>query len=149
MSNFTSAQLASEINTDPAGVGYAAHVAAGADGAVAAQLNAVGAGAPYVVNREPIAAGIFTALIDEAEFAAASQGARDYLRMLATGGTIDINNAIIKGALNALITQAAWPNTRARLIASLTRQGSRAEVLWGVLTTVSATDVAHALRGGF
>lgn len=146
---FTSAQLAAEINTDPTAIGYASSVAAGAVGAVAAQLNTVGATAAYKINREPVSVGVFTALIDEVEFAAATQGARDYIRMLAGSSTVDLNNAVIQAALNGLITVATWPNTRARLISALTRQGSRAEVLWGALTVISSSDVARSLGGTF
>lgn len=143
----TPAQLNTEITTDPAAMGYAASVTAGADGDIAAKLNAVGAGAPFVVNREPISVGVFTALLDLTEFATLTQAQRDWLRMLVAASTIDINNAVIKAALNGLFTQAAFPTTRARLIAALTRQGSRAEVLWGAGTIITAADVARALRG--
>lgn len=144
--SFTYQQLHDEIVNDPTGVGYAADVTAGSDGNIATKLNTVGSTQAYVVNREPIASATFTALIDLTEFSAGTQAQRDYLGMIVAAPTVDLNNAVVKAALTALFSAAAWPNTRARMSAALTRQGSRAEVLWGTGVAVGAGDVSHVLR---
>lgn len=134
--------LASEINTDPAALGYAAPKQAGNDIAVAVLLNAVGAGVSFQVNREPISSALFIANMDPTEFAALTQAQLLRLLIILSGDSVDINGANTQTSLLGI-----FPNpgaTKTAIAALLKRQGSRAEVLFGRGTVITGYDVAHA-----
>ncbi len=153
----TPSQLKAELTDDPAGLGYAALVAAGNDAALAALLNAPGAGS---VNRREVPRGeLLEALAGTgglaAVYAAAvdPQGAAFSVAKAATLilddplGTVDYTRAGTR-ALVAALGPGALAVLTAQQLAALqgvcAKSGSRAEVLWGDGATVSAQQVGEA-----
>lgn len=156
--------LATEINTDPRSYGYAAHVAAGNDQAVAGLLNlardGTNGGPAVVIRRADIASREimeairitdYTALPANPNTSALSQERRalswleslvnaDRVRLLNDDGT---NNPVMSNFADMF---PAGTGTRDRLVALAQRHGSRAEELFGRDAAVTADDVAKALR---
>lgn len=155
MANYTLAQLATELNTDPTAVGYASPIASGDDTAVATLLNTVNQA--IQVKRIDITPSEILEQIDFADFATGlnvahiswfeSATQQRVLRLVAEDGT---DTRILRNIKNLLLANGAAganPQSRARLNAISLRAGSRAEQLWGAGTIVTNVDVAHALRG--
>lgn len=143
--SFTSAALASEINTDPKALGYAAPKASGADGAVAAILNATYAGVGTVYRRNIAPHEIEECLV-YAELGSLTVQQWQLFQTVLEAGVIDASKATIQNILIGM-----FPNTTttyANLVAvAKTPNPTRAEELWGQGTVVTVADVAHALRG--
>ena len=145
-------QLATELNTDPAGLGYSPLVAAGRDAALVDALNQVRPGGAFQVDRERVPTWAIFGSIDAAEFLALTATQREQLLVLLNAGQVDLSNANIRNILVCCGAGAgtgifANPSaTRTNLIALAKRQGSRAEVLWGSGTVVNGRDVSLALR---
>lgn len=139
-------QLATEIQTDPLGLGYAAHVAGGNDSAIADLLNLFRVG--IFVDRNFITGNEFLDAVVQADYnaLAANSDARPWVKTLATMGQIDVKSANVRAIVAAIFP--AGSETRANLIALQTRQGSRAEQLFGIGVSVSFLDVARALGRG-
>jgi hypothetical protein len=141
--SFTTAQLASEINSDPTGLGYAQHVASGDDAGIAAILNTVGT---TKVFRNDIAVHEVINAIVAADFAALTQVQLSKLTLFFTAtNVIDATNANTRTIFLAIFTGMA--GTITALTALAQRNGMRAEVLWGVGTVITAGNVSFALRG--
>ncbi len=139
---FTLAQLASEINNDPASLGLVALRDVGSDQAIADALNLVRAGAGFVINRNDIRAKELQGAVVFAEYVALAQAQRDLWQALLTIAPLDAGDAQTRASVAAIFSAGT---TRTALVALATRQGSRAEVLWGTGTHVAAIDVSRAL----
>ncbi len=137
---FTLTQLAAEINTDPTALGLVALKAAGSDQAIADVLNLSRVG--ITVDRNDIRAKELQGAVVTAEYLALAQPQRDLWQALLTIAPLDAGDANTKASVAAVFS--AGP-TRTALVALATRQGSRAEQLWGTGTTVSAISVSRAL----
>jgi hypothetical protein len=141
--SFTTAQLQSEINTDPSGQGYAPLVSAGNFAGVAAKLNTVGA--TNIFRNDVGVREVINAIV-AADFAALTALQVAKLQMMFTGTvTLDATSANTRSILAGIFS--GMTNTVNALTALAQRPGSRAEVLWGAGTVVSWQDVAHALTG--
>ncbi len=137
---FTLPQLATEINTDPTALGLVALKAAGSDQAIADALNLSRAG--ITVDRNDIQAKELQAAVVVAEYVALAQPQRDLWQALLTIAPLNAGDANTKAAVAAVFSAGA---TRTALVALATRQGSRAEQLWGTGGRVQALDVSRAL----
>ncbi len=145
-------QLQTELSTDPENLGYAALVAAGSDSGLVDLLNAVGSGSAYVVTvttltkdqalvaTTPIVFAITRAsILPDANIIAYWSSMLDHLR---AADQIDVPTvaALLDGAIaDGVLTQD-------QVTAATTRQGSRAEVLFGAGTVITDTDVAIAQK---
>lgn len=138
------AALKTELQNDPAALGYAALITAGNDQGLADALNLVRNGVPYQINREPIATALFITKMDSAEFAALTQPQLLRLNTMLIGGAVDINDANTQTSLLGIFP--ANGASKAAVQALLKRQGSRAEVLFGRGVVVTATDVEYARK---
>jgi hypothetical protein len=152
--------LATEINTDPNGYGYAAWVALGSDGGVADLLNVVRI--TIDIKRtdiscrelyEAISVADYTALGANPNAGALSQERR-YLAWL-TGLVAlsrvrlvneDGTDTPVMANLDAMFGSAT--GSYARIHALALRKGSRAEQLFGADTFITGEQVGWALRGG-
>lgn len=137
------AALASEINVDPAALGYAAPKAAHDGVTIAAIMDAVGVGASFQVFRGVIPSYEIINSTVPAEWAALSAAEKQRYQTITGAGQVDTTNQNIRDAFLAMF--AAGTATRTALIAMAKRQGSRAEVLFGVGVSVSHIDVKQAL----
>jgi len=136
------AALKSEIELDPAGLGYA--TLGGNDVGIAALLNQPGAGS---VERVFITAPELQGALDAAEYSAFSAAfiGRWQAILMATMDALPVNTGNLKQQLLAMFPNSAGTaNSRANLIALQTKNGSRAEVLFGDGTAISAGDVGLA-----
>jgi hypothetical protein len=143
----TDAELAAEINTDPAGLGLPALAAAHNDAAVAAALNA------------PTASLISLGTISKQDFvfkwafitvrivglpAALSAKWQWLFAVAVESGIVVLDGALLiatraAAIADGLCTAAEWDSVALR-------PGSRAELRWGVGTIVSADRVADVFR---
>lgn len=149
MPAFTPAQLAAEINGDPAAIGYATKVAAKDDAGVAALLNTPTA---TDVFRNDIGMNEVVNAIPAADFITLTQLQVSKLSlMFQSTPTIDGTSSNIRTILGSAVAAtglfATLPNTIAALTALAKRKGTRAEVLWGIGTVIGQADVSFALRG--
>lgn len=143
----TSTSLASEIQADPAALGYAALVAAGDDASIVAALNLRRAGASFQVFRNDISQADIVGCIASADFKAATALQIAKLQFLFPPGVLlDASSANTRQIILDLFTGAS-AGTISALTAVASRQGSRAEVLFGVGAVVAISDVSFALRG--
>lgn len=133
-----------ELQTDPAGLGYGPHLLTGSYSPVVGLLTAARAG--VTVFRGVIPAYEVINATEPAEWTALSAAEKQRYQTLTGAGEVDVSNANVRAAFSAMF--GVGTATRAALIALATRPGSRAEQLWGVGTSVSAEDVARALREG-
>ena len=142
---FTTAQLTAEIQNDPAGLGYAAFFdAADEDQQIAGLLNQVrGTISVFLPNVSPSA--VAAALV-KADWDALAAGDKQLFASLLAVQSFDLTSASLRLLFGALFP--AGSTTRANLLAIASRNGSRAEQLWGTGTSVSLTAVAVALGRG-
>lgn len=139
------AALKTELGTDPAGIGYAASVAAGNDTETARLINEVRTVAPtFTINRGPVSSQLVVNEFDATEFGLLVTNDLLRLSIVTQFGTVDLSDASTRQILGAIFP-AGGP-TRTNLIALATRACSRAEFLFGRGTEVSPVDVAKALR---
>lgn len=147
--------LATELTTDPQTYGYAALISAGSDAGLADLLNKVRDGtdgeAAITVRRADIAPNEILEAIDNRDFITSPNIAHASwfesvtqlrtIRLVNADGT----NTRVLGNLRRLVNDTQGSQTRLDAIA--VRNGSRAEQLFGVSTSITADDIARALRG--
>lgn len=138
---FTYTQLRSEIQTDPAALGYAGKTPE----QQLALLNALPGPAGETVNVTGMTPQAFGQSMVESEWAALTVQQCLYLVMLALTGSINPNNATVKAGVLAIF--GAGTTTRANLSAALTRTCSRAEFLWGAGTVIGPNDLLNVTAG--
>ena len=136
------AALKTEIQNDPAGLGYAPFVAEGADNAIAGLLNAIITG--NKVNTGSLTSDKLKQCITQADYAGLTTAQRSWLDFISQAPNIDLNNTTVAGGLNTLFPSGT---SRNNVIAAQQRDGSRAEKLFGAGTFITDLDVAKALRG--
>lgn len=156
--SFTSADLASELNNDPAGLGYSPLLLAGNDAALVAALNQVRAGAPYLVSKGTVSRdsflGTWSDVIDNirtiSDTTIHDRWTWRVEKLLIPKETINYDDPQIAGFFAQMIadglTGAGGALTTGDVDARTKRQGSRAEVLWGAGTVITLKDVSLALR---
>lgn len=136
--NYT--QLKQELQTDPTGMGYATVI--GNYQALTDLLNAPRAG--VTVEKVSVQPHELIASVTPTEYIALTQAQRDYLALLPALRTLDIRTgSSLRNALNAVFGPAT--TTRANYTALASRQGTRAEQLWGADTFVRPADIDQAL----
>lgn len=134
--------LRTELETDPGGFGYGPHVAAGSTGILAAILNQE---RPAIrLDRGVIEGWQIVNAIVPAEWRAITDAQRRAIEFIVSAGSVDVSDGNVKDTF--LDAFAGGTATRAALVGLATRDGSRAEELFGV--AVSHLDVARALREG-
>jgi hypothetical protein len=139
--SITPAALKTEITTDPMALGLTAAMTAGNFQQVANLLNAVGAGANYVINvTSLLPSKVFSAIV-QTELAALAQLQLSQLQLVLGLDIINPQDANTRTILGSIFPSGSA--TRTALLALATRQGSRAEVLGGAGTVVAATDVSN------
>lgn len=143
---YTLAQLKTELTTDPTGIGYAALQASGL-GAVAEALNLRKAG--IAIARSDITPAeileairvqdlnMTTNVVAGSWFESVMQAPT--MRLVNTNGT---DTRVLNNIMFLLVNQSG---SETRLRALATRQGSRAEQLWGEGTLVPVLDIQTAL----
>lgn len=156
--------LATELNTDPNAYGYAAKIAVGDDEGVAAIINTVrdgSNGASIPIRRSNIASKEIVEAIRVTDYTAlpanpnATQLSNErrflsWMESLVNASEVRLLND--DGTDTPVISNfqdmfPAGSGTRTRLFTLATRNGSRAEQLFGANFVVTASDVAKALRG--
>lgn len=136
------AALQTELLTDPAGMGYAPHVASGADNRLSDLLNAPKAGTAFDVGVLP--SETVAACLIGTELQALTSAQRDTIRVYLTASGVDVRpSSAPRQYLLSLFP--AGTGTRTKLVSAVNRMGSRAEELgW---PSVNDIDIALALRG--
>ena len=124
--------LAAELGSDPAKIGYAAALALGDDAAAAAILNAPADGVtvPAQLSKQQ-----FVACLDANELAKPFPPGLDLV--LAHG---DLNDLVTRATLISMMT--GMPKSAAAVGRIASRPGSRAEVLFGPGTVIRHEDIA-------
>lgn len=133
--------LATEINTDPQTLGYAPFVANGSDQSIADMLNAPTATTGW---RNDVTPQEVLERIVGADFVLLPVGQQILAQLLfaQVGNRIDASKASIQNLFVAAFGTGTATTTA--LIAMAQKYYSRAEVLFGVGTHVSAYDIAKA-----
>lgn len=135
--------LKSELANDPQALGLVAMT----DQAAADALNLVRAGAAYQINTAPVAAATFFSNLDPTEFLALTQLKISQLQAVFLAAPINLSDPSTQGILLGIFT--ASPISKANVTALVKRQASRAEVVMGIGTVVSAADVHNARNGAW
>lgn len=146
--NYTT--LKTEITTDPKGYGYAASWTSGDDVTTANLLNQVRS--TEQIAQSTLSWNALLAAIVPSEFQtimSASESTlgqlRDwYLNALGLAAHVDLSNGNIQAALSLIFPSASCPNTYAAIQALYTRNGSRAETLFGAGTVIQPSDIGIA-----
>lgn len=135
--------LKNEIINDPNGLGYSTPYNLGNDDGVAALLNSVGAGAAYSIFKNSVPIADLLKNFVPAEFNALTAVQVAKLQLLFAGSaTIDPSDANTRSIFQTFLSAAT--GTLTNFAALIKRQGSRAEVLFGIGTSISGSDVAAA-----
>ena len=134
------AALKSELENDPASLGYAAYWAAGTDWKLAELLNAVNQ--TIDIDRTLIPAHEIISATTAADFAALSTAEKQRYQIITGAGEVDASNANVRGAFAAMFPSGT---TRNNLNALLTRKGSRAEFLFGQNVAVLDVSIARSV----
>jgi len=132
-------ELRTELQTDPTGLGYGLPNTVNAHQVLNAPRTAI------QIPRGEIAA---SEVIDATDFgeleALTAEKQRLYLAL--TGpGVVNTASPQVVAAFASIFAGASGNNTRPRLAALQTRNGSRAEELWGVGESVSLREVVGSL----
>jgi len=148
------AALKTELQTDPQTYGYAAALAAGEPETVAALLNKVRNGtdgeAAITINRTTISPTEVLRVITVGDFRAnLTNMAASWFESVTQYGTLQLRDA--QGAStptrdNFIALFSNGSATLTRLAALETRNGSRAEQLYGEGTVITPQDIATAMR---
>ncbi len=152
----TASEIRSELQADPAGLGYAAHLAAREDATLAALLNNPSLGTP-LPKPVPIgqfalaAAGIGLRAKIEAGSLTTDPPAglcKTLLELITVSPHISVFDPANGLSLMATLKDAGVITTQdvAVVTAIVTQPASRAENLWGVGTVVSMADVSGAIN---
>lgn len=144
---FSLQALRDEIVNDPNAIGYKVDATTWKGDRVIVELvNDLANGA--TVRRRRVLPSEITASLDLGEYQGLTVASRQYLDLLfqnsdeSVGAGIDTTEPAIFAALTTLFGPAS--QTRAALLTKIDRPGSRAEVLWGDGTVVTALQVARA-----
>ena len=136
---FTIAALKVELLTDPASVGYAPFIITGDDNSLADLLNLVRTGPTYQVYSDPASPSRIFAAIDATDFSILTTTDLSRLQVILTTPLIDLSASNIKTMVTGVFPLG--PTTQQNIAALVTRNGSRAEVLWGPHTVVTPNQV--------
>lgn len=136
------AALASELNLDPQGVGYAPHVANGNNSALRKLLNTPGLSGE-TIERDSLPVEWVRDALDFTEVAGLATTARETLTILLSGAHVTINPRT-KSAFAQIF--GAGTTSRTNLQALVNRQASRAEVLFGHGTQIGLRDLWKARK---
>lgn len=163
--------LKNELNNDPASLGYAPYINLGDDTTLAGILNFVRngstpcplnnvVGTAVVIRRKDISSAEIILAIDVVDYPALPTNPNNsqlsmerrylsWMECLANVPQVRLLNddgSDTPVISNFLAMFPAGTNTRARLQALSVRSGSRAELLFGMGTSITADNVAQALR---
>ncbi len=135
----SAAALKSELTTDPTGIGYAAAWANGTDWQLRDLLNAI---QPSItVFRGTIDGREIVAATTPSEFLTLTTAQQNlYIAICSASGGVDTSSNLVRSAFAAMF--GANTSTRAALVAIASRNGSRAEQIFGA--AVALTDIAAA-----
>jgi hypothetical protein len=151
-------ELETELVTDPQSIGFATFITTGNDSALADAINLVRAGGGYVVSKGLVKRDEFLGTwgdvidgirtISDATLKAKWTWRLD--KLLLAKDTVDYGGGLAAGFFADMVTDAlvgaGGAITSGDVTARTTRQGSRAEVLWGPGTVVTLRDISLALR---
>jgi hypothetical protein len=141
---FTIALLKAELTTDPASLGYAPFVTNQDDNALSDLLNTARGGGGFQVARDPVGGDELFEQVDPTDFSVLTTTQLAQLQVLLTLRRLDMRRPAIRTILAGIFPTGAA--TRAAFTAFLTRNGSRAEVLWGPGKIVTTNEIDQALH---
>lgn len=133
--------LKTEVQSDPNGYGYAAPLATGTYWQVADLLNTVRA--TIHVDRDLVAAHEVYEAIVPAEWSALTADEKQRVSTLLGMGEINAKGTNTRASFAAAF--GAGTTTRTNLVALQTRDGSRAEQLFGAGTVIRPEDITTAM----
>lgn len=139
--------LRTEIENDPNGLGYAPLMARGSDADVAVLLNQKRPGAQYAVFKPDAQLKDIIEAVVAADYVALTAVQVARLQLLFTGGYADCSRTNTRQILNDLFSGAS-ASTRTGVLATISREGSRAERLFGVGTQIQHLQIAAAFGRG-
>ena len=145
MAEFSLLALKNEIETDPAEIGY--KLPGGdwkGDGVIADLINDLALG--DVIQRQYVQPQEIIEQIVLSDWVSASASERLYIQLLPSLSSIStvVNGTEVRN--NLLEIFDAGTVTRDNLIATVQRDGSRAEVLWGENTQITIGQVGHSFN---
>ena len=140
--------LKTEINSDPAGLGYAPFISSGNYGGAAAILNTIRSGVAadgknYSIHRDDVLPAEVIDAISATDFAALTTLQSQQLQLLLGMRSIDCTRNNLRTNLVNIFPVGGGSHAPINNLTS--RNGSRAEVLFGIRTIVEASDIAQAL----
>jgi len=140
--------LKAEIQTDPTNLGYSEYTAVGSDAGVAYLLNQP---TETLISIPSLSKGEFLLGIAPAgqSLLSASDAIQKkwnwYLGLAQASETINLSHPTIQALLSEIVSDGLL--TQEQVDAFTKRQATRAEVLFGYATVITASDVSVAVRG--
>lgn len=142
--------LSTELQNDPQSLGYAALVTAGSDGGIATLLNTVGSAQVPAnpVSKDQFLLALAPIYLVLPTLSTTIQQKWDrILEVIEASLIIEVGSANVQALLDAAVTDSVLTfDQRSQFPA--TRNGTRAEVLFGPGTIIDPNDVAHAFGRG-
>lgn len=145
MAEFSLLALKNEIETDPAGLDYKeANGDWKGDDVIAGLINNLALG--DIIQRQYVQPQEIIEQIVLSDWVSASASERLYIQLLPSLSSIStvVNGTEVRN--NLLEIFDAGTVTRDNLIATVQRDGSRAEVLWGENTQITIGQVGHSFN---
>jgi hypothetical protein len=142
---FSLAALATELKTDPANLGYASFVTSGNDTQLAQLINATTFG---TLPHSPISGTeLLSSILPSDLNNLTTLQLQSFWGMVGgTGGTgIAVGDSNWQAYLTGMFTALTSPNSHTAITGLATQPASRAEVLWGVGTVISISQIGQAL----
>lgn len=137
---FSTNALKSELQSDPAGMGYASFVAKAQDQAVADLLNSLTSPGATAVWRNDVKVSEIINQIVAADFAGLTQLQVLQLILILTTGILDATQTQLRTIFTNIFTGKATTLSNLNTVAQ--RTGSRAEALWGTGFVVTPDQIA-------
>ena len=141
---FTVSALKVEFLADPLSMGYSPFMSAMDENSLVDLVNGKRGGGAFQVMRDPVQPEALFAQVDPTDFAALNSLGLAQLLTVMSLQVLDLNASNILAILNGIFPTGV--TTRANFATFSTREGSRAEVLWGPGVYVTVNQVNQALH---
>lgn len=148
----THANIKAEILSDPENVGYSTYIDSlgnskvdGATQSVADLINSKTGNGTGRLPADPMDSGEFRALIDATEAQTLTLAQQSYFNMYVISPNVAVASPNVQAMIGNVFPVETCPKTNAAMTAAFTRVASRAEILFGPGSELTAQEIGTAL----